>query len=90
MRDSAESSNTFQVSVQSTAAKKEEERQGGADVGIEGSKVSNPCPTFRHFPMKIIDSGDTRPSRTSRGSGQGLRGGSEDGDKDDEGTEEVG
>ena len=72
MRDSAESSNTFQVSVQSTAAKKEEERQGGADVGIEGSKVSNPCPTFRHFPMKIIDSGARPASQPTQGSARGL------------------
>ena len=72
MRDSAESSNTFQVSVQSTAAKKEEERQGGADVGIEGSKVSNLCPTFKHFPMKIIDSGARPASQPTQGSARGL------------------
>ena len=72
MRDSAESSNTFQVSVQSTAAKKEEERQGGADVGIEGSLVSNLCPTFKHFPMKIIDSGARPASQPTQGSARGL------------------
>ena len=72
MRDSAESSNTFQVSVQSTAAKKEEERLGGADVGIEGSLVSNLCPTFKHFPMKIIVSGARPASQPTQGSAQGL------------------
>ena len=72
MRDSAESSNTFQVSVQSTAAKKEEERQGGADVGIEGSLVSNLCPTFKHFPMKIIVSGARPASQPTQGSARGL------------------
>ena len=71
MRDSAESSNTFQVSVQSTAAKKEE-RQGGADVGIEGSLVSNLCPTFKHFPMKIIVSGARPASQPTQGSARGL------------------
>ena len=72
MRDSAESSNTFQVSVQSTAAKKEEERQGGADVGIEESMVSNLCPTFKHFPMKIIVSGARPASQPTQGSARGL------------------
>ena len=73
MRDSAEYSNTFQVSVQSTAAKKkEEERQGGADVGIEESMVSNLCPTFKHFPMKIIVSGARPASQPTQGSAQGL------------------
>ena len=72
MRDSAEYSNTFQVSVQSTAAKKEEERQGGADVGIEGSLVSNLCPTFKHFPMKIIVSGARPASQPTQGSARGL------------------